>query len=174
MIVFYIICIIVFMLDPSPELYGVSMSNLAGAFTYQFLHGNILHLIINLLSLYLIYKPFKFLYGNRFNYDNDFVLLLISYIGSVAASIISVKHIPTVGASGIVFFILGAILALHPTKQQFINYIWVLVGVIVSAIFGNSNTTLHVVAFLMGVLFIIIRMMYDNCRRENNRGLQTN
>jgi uncharacterized membrane protein len=72
-----------------------------------------------------------------------------------------------------VFFILGAILALRPTKQQFINYIWVFLGIIVSAILGHSNTILHVVAFILGLLFIIARITYDNCRTKNNRRVQT-
>lgn len=174
MYVFYIICIIVFIISPPADVFGVSEYNLLGSFSYQFLHGNWLHLVINLLSLHLIYKPFKLLYGNRFNYDNDLVLFAIIYIASVLSALILPSSIPTVGASGMVFFILGAILALRPTKQQFINYIWVFLGIIVSAILEHSNTILHVVAFILGLLFIIARTTYDNCRTKNNRRVQAN
>lgn len=174
MIVFCIVCIIIFLLSPSPEAYGVSLHNLDGVFTYQFLHGNWLHLAVNVLSLVLLYKPFKIIYGNIFNSDNNIVLLLIIYAGSVLAALITPLDIPTVGASGMVFFILGAILALRPTKQQFINYIWVFLGIIVSAIMGHANTPLHVAAFFIGVLFGIIRIAYDNIRTKYNRRIQTN
>jgi membrane associated rhomboid family serine protease len=155
-------------------MYGVSLHNLGGAFSYQFLHGNMLHLIINIASLLLLYNPFKLLFGNRFNYDNSVVLFLIIYAGSVLAALVAPTSTPTVGASGMVFFILGAILAIRPTKQQFINYIWVLLGVIVSAISKNSNTLLHVVAFILGVLFILSIIKYDDCRAKHNRRVQTN
>jgi membrane associated rhomboid family serine protease len=173
MLIFCIICVVVYFLHPSPDVYGVSLHNLCGIFSYQFLHGNLLHLGINIASLLLLYKPFKIIYGNRFNYDNDVVLFLIIYAGSILAALVTPLSIPTVGASGMVFFILGAILGLRPTKQQFINYIWVFLGVIVSVIMGHSNTLLHIAAFLIGVLFAIIRVKYDNCRPENNRRLQT-
>ena len=174
MIIFCIICVILFFLHPSPDAYGVSIYNLSGMFSYQFLHGNLLHLAINVASLLLLYKPFKLIYGNRFNYDNDLVLFLIIYAGSVLAALVTPLSIPTVGASGMVFFILGAIPGLRPTKQQFINYIWVFLGVIVSVIMGHSNTLLHIAAFLIGVLFAIMRIKYDDCRTENNRRVQTN
>ena len=173
MILFCIVCIGLYFFHPSPEMYGVSASNLCGVFSYQFLHGNLLHLIVNVVSLLLLYKPFRTIYGNRFNYDNDFVLFLIIYIASVLAALLGCSSIPTVGASGMVFFILGAILALRPTKQQFINYIWVFFGIIASVFFGNSNTLLHLAAFTIGVLFAIARIKYDYCRIKNNRRLQT-
>ena len=174
MLIFCVICIVIYFLHPSPDVYGVSLHNLLGAFTYQFLHGNLLHLAINIASLLLLYKPFKFIYGNRFDYDNDLVLFLIIYAGSVLAALVTPLSIPTVGASGMVFFILGTILGLRPTKQQFINYIWVFLGIIVSVIMGHSNTLLHIAAFLIGVLFAIMRIKYDDCRTENNRRVQTN
>lgn len=173
-IIFCIICTVLYFFHLSPDVFGVSLYNLHGVFTYQFLHGNLLHLIVNVASLLLLYKPFKIIYGNRFNYDNDIILFLIIYIGSVLAALVTPLDIPTVGASGMVFFILGAILGLRPTKKQFINYIWVFLGFIASAIMANSNTLLHVAAFLIGVLFAIARIMYDNSRRKNNRGVQTN
>ena len=174
MLIFCVICIVIYFLHPSPDVYGVSLHNLLGAFTYQFLHGSLLHLAINVASLLLLYKPFKIIYGNRFNYDNDMVLFLIIYAGSVLAALVTPLSIPTVGASGMVFFILGTILGLRPTKQQFINYIWVFLGIIVSVIMGHSNTLLHIAAFLIGVLFAIMRIKYDDCRTENNRRVQTN
>ena len=174
MILFCVICIMLYFLHPSPEVYGASMSNVWGVFTYQFLHGSILHLAVNVVSLLLLFKPFKLIYGNRFNYDNGIVLFLIIYAGSVISALVSALAIPTVGASGMVFFILGAILGFRPTKQQFINYIWIFLGVIVSAIAGHSNTLLHIVAFLIGVVFAILRIKYDDCRTEHNRRVQTN
>ena len=174
MTLFCLICIVLYFLHPSPEVYGASTTNLLGVFTYQYLHGSLLHLTINVASLLLLYKPFKLIYGNRFNYDNDVALFLVIYIGSVLAALVSPFNTPTVGASGMVFFILGAILGLRPTKQQFINYIWIFLGVIVSAIAGHSNTLLHIVAFLIGVAFAILRIKYDDCRTEQNRRVQTN
>lgn len=174
LVLFCLICIVLFFVHPSPELYGVSLYNLIGAFSYQFLHANLLHLVINVISLFVLYKPFKFIYGNKFNFDNDVVLFSCIYLGSVIAALLTSTDVPTVGASGMVFFILGAILALRPTKQQFINYIWVLIGFIASAVIGNSNTLLHLAAFILGVLFIILRMTYDYCRTKGYRRLQEN
>jgi membrane associated rhomboid family serine protease len=174
LITFCTLCFVLYFVCQSPEVYGASLHNIDGIFSYQFLHANIYHLAINIVSLWLIYKPFKIIYGNRFNYENDLVLFAIVYISSVLSALFTLSSTPTVGASGMVFFILGAILGLRPTKQQFINYIWIFLGVIVSAIAGHSNTLLHIVAFLIGVVFAILRIKYDDCRTKHNRRVQTN
>ena len=171
---FYLACIVLYIVSPCNLALGVSVDHMVGIFTYQFMHANVLHLIVNILSLCLMYNPIKKIYETRFSAIRIPNLFVVLYISSVMVGGFCALPEPTVGASGMVFFILGAILGLRPTKQQFINYIWIFLGVIVSAIAGHSNTLLHIVAFLIGVVFAILRIKYDDCRTEHNRRVQTN
>jgi membrane associated rhomboid family serine protease len=75
---------------------------------------------------------------------------------------------PTVGASGMVFFLLGMLIILNPTLQQLKNYIYVVLAVIVSIIFGNSNVSLHALSFVFGALYTITLIAYDNRRIKDS------
>ena len=161
---FYLACIVLYIVSPCNLALGVSIDHIVGIFTYQFMHANILHLIVNILSLYLMYNPIKELYEKRFSAIRIPNLFVVLYISSVMVGGFCALPEPTVGASGMVFFLLGMLIILNPTLQQLKNYIYVGLALLVSIIFGNSNVPLHILSFVFGALYTITLIAYDNRR----------
>lgn len=166
MYLFIVICVCVYALMPDCLVLGVSTESLNNAFIYQIAHGSWQHLFINSLSLIMMFKPIHTIYEERFGETSQCTFICFSYIGSVLAALLSARHIPTVGASGIVFFLLGMLIMLRPTLKQLQGYIFVLIAIIVQIIQGKSNVALHIIAFILGALFIITQLL---CKQYKER-----
>lgn len=164
--IFLIICLCVYAFMPDCTCMGVSVEHLGNAFIYQFAHASWLHLIINALSLALMFNPIRRIYEERFGETNQWFFCFFSYAGSVLAALLSSVDVPTVGASGMVFFLLGELIILRPTLKQLQGYIYVVLAIIIQIIRGNSNVALHIVAFILGALWIILRTL---CKRHSER-----
>ena len=76
--------------------------------TSNFLHGNLLHLTLNMLLLFVAGNLIEGLYGHR----RFTILYLIAGLGGSLASLPFVQDAPGVGASGAIFGLMGAIVAL--------------------------------------------------------------
>lgn len=163
-LLFIIVCFIAFLIAPCQLGWGVSSANLWGAFSYPFMHANWLHLGINIFSLLIMYNPIRKIYSERFNSASSPLFFIPIYLGAVLAGAMTAGDVTTVGASGMVFFLLGELLILRPTLKQLRNYIYVALSVVISMFYGNSNIKLHIVAFILGCLYIIIRIAYDDRR----------
>lgn len=164
MYLFILACIIIYIVSPCNLAYGVSIEHTAGIFTYQFMHASWLHLAINVLSLAIMYKPINKIYKERFSEIITPNLFVVLYLASVAVGGFCALPEPTVGSSGMAYFLLGMLIILNPTLQQLKAYIYVLLAVISSIFFGNSNVALHVLSFVFGALYIITLIAYDNRR----------
>ena len=76
--------------------------------THTFLHGGSLHLLLNMGVLFIVGNLLERLYGgSRF-----LILYLISAIGGSLATLYFVRDAPSVGASGAIFGLMGALVAL--------------------------------------------------------------
>ena len=157
--IFLIICLCVYAFVPDCTCIGVSVTHMSNAYIYQFAHASWLHLLINALSLILMYNPIKKIYEERFGETKSWQFFFILYCGSVLAGLLTPQELPTVGASGMVFFLLGELLMLRPTLKQLQGYIYVALAIIIQIIRGHSNVALHIVAFILGALFIILRTL---------------
>lgn len=166
---FIIACICVYAFMPDCTVLGVTNDTLSHAFCYQFAHGSWIHLGINSLCLVMMFKPILKAYEERCFRARTFAFLFATYLGSSLAALFTSQDIPTVGSSGIVFFLLGALLMLRPTLRQLQSYIYVAIAIIVQIIRGKSNVALHLVAFVLGALFIIISLLckYNKERYES-------
>lgn len=153
-----IVSIVLYVALQQPTLFslGVSDSCLGNAFIYMFAHTSWLHLFINFLSIAMLWVPIRNLYTGRYNV-RPITLGLSTYCAAVLAGIVTASQVPTVGMSGCVFFLLGVLLMMNPTKKQLLNYIWLVATVIMQWCFGKSNVTLHLFAFVEGMLFVCIR-----------------
>lgn len=158
-LLFIFICLLVYTIAGGEMVicYGVQSDHLWNALIYPFFHTSWLHLIVNMFSIGIMFQPICRLYRDKYN-DTAYPYLDLfryGYIASIAAGAFCATGIPTVGASGIVFFLLGVLIMLNPTKRQAKNYIYVAAAVAVQLYFGKSNVALHIVAFVEGALFII-------------------
>lgn len=157
-------CIYAFV--PDCTCMGVGVEHMNNAYTYMFAHASWRHLLINALSLVLMYNPIKKIYEERFGNTQPWEFLGVLYFGSVLAGLLTAQDLPTVGASGMVFFMLGELIMLRPTMKQLLGYIYVAIAIIVQIIRGHSNVALHIVAFVLGALWIIIRLL---CKQHSER-----
>jgi len=89
------------------QLHGVTEGEWWRLVTAGFLHAGLMHLLFNCLALYTLGTPFEALYG-RTHYA---ILLLLSLItGSYASITFNAENQVSVGASGAIFGLFGALL----------------------------------------------------------------
>lgn len=176
MILFIAILIFIYSVTPNELLiaFGVSNSFPIGCLLYHFAHASWLHLIINCISLFLLYKPIRNIYSvyiycipdTKFidiRYKIDFFLKV--YACATLAGLFAAQDLPTVGASGIIYSLMGMLIALMPTKQLLLNYLWLIPALIIQIIFAKSNVALHCIAFVLG--YIEVAIHFANIQRKN-------
>lgn len=153
-----IIAVLLFILMPQDVMvgYGVSNDNLLNAYCYMLMHASWLHLLVNVISVLILWFPIRRLYILRYNTEAG-VLHYAAYFAAILAGLACAADIPTVGMSGCVFFLLGVLLMLNPTKRQALNYLWIVATVIFQWYLGKSNVVLHIFAFVEGCVFVCIR-----------------
>ncbi|MBW1678577.1 MAG: rhomboid family intramembrane serine protease [Deltaproteobacteria bacterium] len=128
--------------------------------SYIFLHGDIFHLLFNLLALYMFGCELERIWGSRF-------FLRYFFITGIGAGISTVcltpgMAIPTVGASGAIFGILLAYALYYPNRIVYFNFLFpikikylVLIYGVLTFYFSFSRTGGNIahIAHLGGMLF---------------------
>ena len=131
-------------------------------FSYMFLHANFMHLFNNCFSLYI--------FGSRVERFYGLPKTLVIYLASgILAGVVSVIFVPfpTIGASGAVFGLLGAMLALALKSKANIvglNYpaIIILAGLSLGLGFMRPEINNHahaggfIAGFVLGMIFLKI------------------
>lgn len=118
---------------------------------YPFFHANILHAALNAWCLLSIV----------FIYDISFWRLIYSYIIAVTAPVTTLSlwlndtfAVPTVGLSGMVFFLFATITFEVVRKLYYQSYM--LFYLAVGFIFPNTSAWLHLYCYLVGLLFALL------------------
>lgn len=153
-----ILSVLLFLVMPQQAMleYGVSSACMCNSYCYMLMHASWLHLFINVLSMLILWFPVRRLYVMRYNTEAH-ILHYATYFAALLAGLVCAVELPTVGMSGCVFFLLGLLLMLNPTKRQALNYLWIVATLIVQWYFGKSNVALHIFAFVEGCLFVCVR-----------------
>ena len=127
-------------------------------FSYMFLHANFIHLLNNCFSLYIFGSRVERFYG----LPKTLVIYLASGVLAGVVSVFLVPH-PTIGASGAVFGLLGAMLALALRSKADVaglNYPAIIILTGVSLGFGfmrpEVNNHAHVGGLVAGFVIGII------------------
>jgi rhomboid family protein len=103
----------------APTSLGIAMPEWLTLITYQFLHGSVLHLLSNMLFLWV--------FGDNVEDALGHVRFLIFYLlcgvagGLAHAALLPASELPLIGASGAVSGVIAAYLMLHPRVR-----VWVL------------------------------------------------
>ena len=109
--------------QPSLELYA-NAPTLTAFVAYAFLHADLLHLVGNMLFLYL--------FGNNVNDKMGHVGFLLFYLGGgvfAAIGYLLTSNVGTlIGASGAVWAVTGAYLVLFPRAHVTVLYFFILIG----------------------------------------------
>jgi len=105
-------------IDSSGQVVGVAEGEWYRLVTAMFLHGAIYHVGMNMLVLWFIGPPLEEYFGH-WRYA---LVYLVSGLAGSAGALIWSPNVPTVGASGAIFGIMGAALVLEARR------IWVFGG----------------------------------------------
>jgi len=136
---------------PEVGIPGVATGEVWRLLTAAFLHGSVLHLLLNMYAVYLFGPPLEQAFGRvRF-----LGLYLIAALGGSAASYaFSSPLTPSLGASGAVFGLLGAFLVMSRKLGRDASFLYVLLAV--NLAFGflapNIDWKAHLGGLAAGVL----------------------
>jgi len=169
-----LICIIIFILQNLPGIPGFTemlILNKKAVYDFQiwrfvsaiFLHGGIVHLTYNLFALLFFGVLLEKLIGSK-------KFLGLFFIAGIVANLVSVWfYESSLGASGAIYGILGALVILKPMMMvwafglimpMFIaGILWIIGGIIGIFIPSNTGHIAHLsgigVGFLIGLVFLI-------------------
>ena len=129
-------------------------------FTYSLQHASITHLVINTLVFINVFRTMEYFASWK-------ELLPTIYVCAVAASFMAVKDVPTVGASGMIYALLGmmsVIVAFNKStlKQKLTFFCSIGIMLLISYFNSNSNFLVHILAFCAGAVLWVLRGKLDN------------
>jgi len=150
-------------------------------FTYIFLHGNIPHILFNLLALWMFGGELENLWGSR-------RFLFYFFFCGIGAGIITVlctiiltpqyQLVPIIGASGAIYGILLAFGWLFPNRPIYIYFLFPIPAKYFVAIFGflefiyfsrGGGGGISHITHLGGLLFGFVYMAYPTIRQKLRR-----
>ncbi len=138
--------------------------------TSMFLHGGILHLLFNMYALYILGDLVEKIYGVK-------KYLLIYFISGITASIFSLYLSPlmSVGASGAIFGLLGAVLVFAYYEKERIGkalitnlIVIILLNVVIGFSLPSIDISAHLGGFLAGIILGIFFTKYRIVKKLNN------
>jgi membrane associated rhomboid family serine protease len=144
------------------QVHGVAEGEWYRLITAGFLHASITHLLFNALALYMLGTPFEALYG-RFRYS---ALLLLSLLGGSFASItFNEPNQVSVGASGAIFGLFGALIWVRKRLGTDLRSIWTLLAInaVIAIAIPNIDWRAHLGGLATG---LIVAMAFSALKRE--------
>jgi len=137
-------------------------------FTAAFLHGSVLHIAFNMIALYQVGNIVEQLYGKtRFT-----LLYLLSIVGSGLAVLAFNYAVPTLGASGAIFGLFGALVAvglrLGKRGRGLIGQVLpiILINLVFTYTVPGISAAAHVGGLLTGFIAGLVLFMVPSRRRD--------
>nr|DAV37222.1 MAG TPA: Rhomboid family [Caudoviricetes sp.] len=124
--------------------------NLQCRLLYPFFHANVLHAVLNAWCFISII----------FIYDVSIWRIFIAYLVAVFIPIDTIDSLiggyssPTVGLSGVIFFLFGSIS--FEVLRKWYYQMWMLFYIIIGFIFPNTNAWIHLFCYCVGFLFSLL------------------
>jgi membrane associated rhomboid family serine protease len=122
--------------------------------TSMFLHGFLLHIVFNMVALYFIGVPVE-QYLGRARYIG---LYFVSGLAGAAGALLQAPNVPTVGASGAIFGILGAMLIIEwqiTGRLAGQAMTWIVINLVISFSFSGISWGGHVGGLIGGILITL-------------------
>jgi membrane associated rhomboid family serine protease len=150
-------------------------------FTYIFLHGNIPHILFNLLALWMFGGELENLWGSRrFSFYFFFCGIGAGIITVLCTIILTPQYqlIPVIGASGAIYGILLAFGWLFPNRQIYIYFLFPIPAKYFVIIFGllefiyfsrGVGGGISHITHLGGLVFGLFYMAYPTIRQKIRR-----
>ena len=137
--------------------------------TCGFLHGGLMHIFFNMYSLKIIGPEVQFVYG-KVKY---LIIYLVSIIGSSIFSYLFNSNSVSVGASGAIFGLLGAMIIFAYNNRRKIgkNYIKglikvVIINMIIGVTLSNIDNSAHLGGLISGIIISYIFLKLKNNAKE--------
>ncbi|UJR11550.1 hypothetical protein I4U23_015730 [Adineta vaga] len=163
-------------------LYVCNVDNLKG-YPYQlyrffipiFLHGGIIHLIINLLNQLVVGIPLE----RKFSSIRIAIIYIVSGIGSILLSAVGLPRNPSVGASGALYGIFAVYLMDMIRNWKNLSHPWLRIGLeggfaaaslIIGIFVPIVDYMAHIGGFIVGILSGLIicpNLYWDICKFDN-------
>jgi membrane associated rhomboid family serine protease len=122
--------------------------------TSMFLHGFLLHIVFNMVALYFIGVPVE-QYLGRARYIG---LYFVSGLAGAAGALLQAPLAPTVGASGAIFGILGAMMIIEwqiTGRLAGQAMTWIVINLVISFSFSGISWGGHVGGLIGGILITL-------------------
>lgn len=132
--------------------------------TYMFQHSGIIHLLFNSFA-------FIVMFYNMQKLMNTWVIIISILVCGFAASFISMYDIPTVGASSMIYTMVGIDIGMTlfckkikiANTQRYLLFICSLILCLsISAFRHNSNFLVHIYSLLLGFIISLPLSVYKN------------
>ena len=137
-VLFACICFVLMLLDVDAHTIGIfDGCQWWQRLTYQFFHVSVFHLAVNIYVMWLCVT--------RFSLSNT--IIACCYIAS--ALVPTYTAVPTIGASGIVYALLGVINTMVVEKWRYAAWIAVYIGIFW---LFNTNAVLHLTCYVYGLI----------------------
>ena len=137
------------------QLHGVAEGEWYRLITAGFLHAGLTHLLFNSLALYTLGTPFEAIYG-RVRYA---ILLTASLIaGSLASITFNAENQVSVGASGAIFGLFGALLVMRKALGADLRSTLTLLAInaAIAIVVPNIDWRAHLGGFIVGAVTSIV------------------
>ena len=131
-------------------------------FTYLLAHVGVIHMFLNILFIDLLLSNLRrWIYPDR--------LLAVAVTGAVLATFGAEASLPTIGASGVLYFILGAYTAYRFNAAVLfsVTMIALLNVFILSA--GTTNVAVHALGFIYGLLFALTHTILTKIKTNHGQ-----
>ncbi len=129
--------------------------------TSMFLHGFLLHIVFNMVALWFIGRPVEQYLGTV----RYLGLYFVSGLAGAAGALLQAPLAPTVGASGAIFGILGAMLILEwQITGRFAGQAmtWIVINLVISFSFSGISWGGHVGGLIGGILVMLAYAHWGN------------
>ncbi len=126
--------------------------------TSMFLHGGIVHFLLNMYALYYLGRNLEYVIGT-------WKFTLVSVVGGLGASFAILLFTSdtslTIGASGMIFAIVGALLVLTLTRKQWFRpqairqiQLLVVLNIVLTFTLNNISVSGHIGGLLVGFILM--------------------
>ena len=130
-------------------------------FTYMFQHASVMHLVLNSFSFIVIFRLLSI-------YTNSYKLFLTVLLIGFASSFLSEHNLPTVGASSMVYGMVGLMYGfmcnkILEFKEKVLlvgNIVVLLVAFLISYFTKSSNFSIHLISLLLGLVVGVYFLRY--------------
>lgn len=121
-----------------------SDSDIYGRMAYPFFHANIIHSSLNAWCLLSVV----------FMYDVSMWRLLLAYLSAVSIPEIILGEIPTVGMSGMIYFLFASIT--FEVGRKVYYQMWMVFYLAIGFLLPGTNALIHLYCYALGLMYAVL------------------